>query len=170
MHHGMIALLAAAAGVAPASVSYAGTGGVAEAVAALAAGQVTVAALGATDVLAALRAGTVRLLAILADRRLPGPLAGVPTAREQGVDVVFPMWRGFYAPPGISEAVVAFWGEVFARMVRTPAWARVLDETGWFPFLLTGAQFRAFLDDDTRRYAAALPARRGAEGVGGGVV
>ncbi|HET8678758.1 MAG TPA: tripartite tricarboxylate transporter substrate-binding protein [bacterium] len=108
MHHGMVAVTAAAAGIAPGAVHYAGSSGVAEAVSALLAGQVTVAALGATDVLDPLRSGSVRILAVLADRRLPGPFAGVPTAKEQGLDVTFPMWRGFYAPPGVPPGVVGF--------------------------------------------------------------
>ncbi|HET8678759.1 MAG TPA: hypothetical protein VFM39_01475 [bacterium] len=41
-------------------------------------------------------------------------------------------------------------------MTRTATWAHILDETGWFPFLLTGDEFNRFLEEDTRRYAATL--------------
>jgi hypothetical protein len=34
--------------------------------------------------------GNTRVLAVLSEQRLPGVLANVPTAREQGVDVVWP--------------------------------------------------------------------------------
>ena len=160
MHHGMIAVTAAAAGLAPGAVQYVGGNGVAEVVSALLAGRITVAALGATDVLDELRSGAVRILAVLAERRLPGLFAGVPTAKELGLDVTFPMWRGFYGPPGIPDGVVKFWSDVFTRMCRTSSWAGVLDETGWFPFLLTVDEFRAFLEEDTHRYASTLVPER----------
>jgi putative tricarboxylic transport membrane protein len=160
MHEGMARMVAAAAGIPPSSVRYVGAKGVAAGKQALASGETPVAALGAADVLEEVRRGTLRVLAVLAAERLPGPLASMPTAREQGVDIVFPMWRGFYAPPGVPETIVAYWTDLFTRMTRTPAWARLLEEAGWFPFFLAGDRFRAFLEEDTRRYASVLAPSR----------
>lgn len=156
MHHGMVGVLAAAMGIPPDTVSYVGSGGVSEAIKKLLAGDVPVAALGAADVVNEARNGTLRLLAVFTELRLPAPLADVPTAREEGLDIVFPMWRGFYGPPAMPGDALRFWYEAFTRLSRTPTWNRVLEESGWFPFLLTGDAFRAFLDDDTQRYARAL--------------
>jgi putative tricarboxylic transport membrane protein len=156
MHHGMIGVVAAAGGIAPGAIHYVGSAGVVEGIAALLRGEVAVAALGATDVVDELRTGAVRILAVLSEHRLSGPFQQILTAKEQGIDVVFPMWRGFYGPPEMPESAVRFWIDTFRRMVDTPTWARVLGETAWFPFLLTGDEFRSFLDADTRRYASAL--------------
>lgn len=71
-----------------------------------------------------------------------------------------PLWRGFYAPPGVPDGVVGFWADVFTRVTRTKTRANILEETGWFPFLLTGDEFTRFLDTDTRRYAATLVPQR----------
>ena len=49
-------------------------------------------------------AGKVRVLAVLAEHRLPGVLAKIPTAREQGYDVVWPVIRGVWMGPGVSDA------------------------------------------------------------------
>lgn len=154
MHHGMVGVVAAAGGIAPSTIRYVGSAGVAEGIATLLRGDVPVVALGASDVIGELRTGAVRILAVLSEHRLPGPFREIPTAREQGFDVIFPMWRGFYGPPEMPEGAVHFWTDTFRRMVGTPTWARLLGETAWFPFLLTGDEFRAFLDVDTRRYAA----------------
>ncbi len=155
MHHGMVSVVAAAAGVPAAAVPYLGQGGVAEALRSVRTGQAPVAALGAADVLGEVREGRLRVLAVLAERRLP-ELPDAPNAREQGLDVVFPMWRGFYGPPAMPARAVAFWSETFTRLCRTPTWGRVLRESNWFPLLLVGEAFRAFLQEDTRRYAGAL--------------
>jgi len=159
MHHGMIGAVASAAGVPPKDISYLGAGGVAQGIADLKAGTVPLGALGAADVLGEVRHGTLRILAILSDRRLPAPLDGVPTAREQGLDVVFPMWRGFFGPPAMPQDAVAFWSETFTRLSRTDTWAGLLQESNWFPFLLVGDAFRTFLDADTRRYTEVLRGR-----------
>jgi len=159
MHHGMIGTVASAAGVPPQAVSYVGAGGVAQGVAALKAGTAPVGALGAADVLDEVRQGTLRILAVLSDRRLPAPLDAAPTAREQGLDVVFPMWRGFFGPPAMPQEAVGFWSETFTRLSRTETWARLLQESNWFPLLLVGDAFRTFLDADTRRYEKVLAGR-----------
>jgi putative tricarboxylic transport membrane protein len=46
--------------------------------------------------------GKVRMLAVLSEQRLPGVLAKVPTAREQGYDVVWPIIRGVWMGPKVD--------------------------------------------------------------------
>ncbi|MDR7476005.1 MAG: tripartite tricarboxylate transporter substrate-binding protein, partial [Armatimonadota bacterium] len=128
MHHGMVAVLGAAAGIPPQEVRYIGARSVADALAALAAGQAVAGAFGAADVAGAAERGEVRVLAVLAERRLPGVLKGIPTAAEQGVEVTFPMWRGFYGPPAMAPEAVAFWQDAFRRLTETRTWQRMLRE------------------------------------------
>lgn len=75
-----------------------------------------------------LRRGTLRAVAQIAEKRLPG-YADVPTLQEAG----FKFWsaptvRGVVAPPGISRAAAMYWEEVFARMVKTAEWQKYLDD------------------------------------------
>lgn len=164
MHHGIIGVVAAAMDLPLDAFSYVGSGGVGEAIKNLLAGDVPVAALGAADVVNEARSGTLRLLAVFAEQRLPAPYVNTPTAREQGLDVIFPMWRGFYGPPAMPGDALAFWSDVFTRLSRTPTWTRALEESNWFPFLLTGDAFRVFLDEDTQRYTKVLGVKEARSG------
>ncbi|MGQ4877528.1 Bug family tripartite tricarboxylate transporter substrate binding protein [Billgrantia sp. LNSP4103-1] len=86
----------------------------------------------------------LRVLAILSEERLPAPFDDLPTAREQGIDVVAPNWRGFYAPPGISEEDKAFWTQAISEVYASDYWQQVMDTHGLMPFHLTGDEFDTF--------------------------
>jgi tripartite-type tricarboxylate transporter receptor subunit TctC len=51
------------------------------------------------------KSGDIRMIAMTADQRLSA-YPGVPTVKEQGVDVSLSMWRGLAAPKGTPAAVV----------------------------------------------------------------
>jgi putative tricarboxylic transport membrane protein len=75
-----------------------------------------------------LRRGSLRVIAQVAEKRLAA-FPDVPTLSEAG----FPVWaaptvRGVVAPPGISRAAVAYWEDVFARLVKLPEWRKYLEE------------------------------------------
>ena len=82
--------------------------------------------------------GRVRVLAVLSEHRLPGVLASVPTAREQGIDVVWPLIRGVWLGPGVKDADYRRWVDVFERMQATPEFAKLRADAGLQPFALTG--------------------------------
>jgi len=82
--------------------------------------------------------GNVRILAVLSEQRLPGRLANVPTAREQGYDVVWPVIRGVWMGPDAREADYRRWVAAFARMESQPEFARMREQAGLYPFSLTG--------------------------------
>ena len=156
IHQGIVSSVATAVGLDPSQVTYVGSKGVTDGISTLLDGQTAVAAFGAANVLDELGKGTIRVLAILSEQRLHGALESALTASEQGLNVTFPIWRGFYAASGVAAEVVAFWGETLTKLASTDTWTRVLDEMGWFPFLLTGQDFVQFLEEDTRRYKAAV--------------
>lgn len=91
--------------------------------------------------------GDLRVLAVLAEERLPAPLDGFPTAREQGVDVVAPNWRGFYAPAGLSADDRQFWEQAIRRVYESDQWQEIMARNGMTPFQLSGEQFESFLHD-----------------------
>lgn len=75
-----------------------------------------------------LRRGSLRAIAQIAERRLPG-YADVPTLQESGFNIwSAPTVRGVVAPPGIPKTVALYWEEVFARMVKTEEWRKYLQE------------------------------------------
>jgi putative tricarboxylic transport membrane protein len=80
----------------------------------------------------------VRVLAVLAAQRLPGVLSKVPTAREQGYDLVWPIIRGVMMGPGVSDADYRRWVRAFDEMQAAPGYAQLRSDAGMYPFSLTG--------------------------------
>jgi putative tricarboxylic transport membrane protein len=156
MDHAIFAKAAKAGGIDALKVAYLPFQGGGEAMAALLGRSASVLSTGASEVLGQLEAGTIRVLAVLAPQRLGGIFSAVPTAKEQGFDTTFAIWRGFYAPPDIPPSALRSWEDLLTRMSRTPAWAKVLNETKWFPFVLAGDRFRTFILDDTRNFETLL--------------
>jgi putative tricarboxylic transport membrane protein len=70
-----------------------------------------------------IEAGRAKPLAILsAARRTEGRFATVPTAREQGVDVVYSQFWGVAGPPGLSPELAAWWADRFRKATETERW------------------------------------------------
>ncbi len=68
-------------------------------------------------------AGTAKPLAILsAERRSEAGVADIPTATEQGVDVVYTQFWGVGGPPGLDPAVAAWWADKFRQATETQTW------------------------------------------------
>jgi putative tricarboxylic transport membrane protein len=100
--------------------------------------------------------GKVRVLAVLAERRLPGVLAAVPTAREQGYDLVWPLIRGVWMGPGVSDADYRRWVRAFDRMESAPGFAQMRAQAGLYPFALSGDALTRYIKQavaDYRRQA-----------------
>jgi putative tricarboxylic transport membrane protein len=102
------ALLVRAAGVGHRSMRLVAFEGGGDAMQALAGRHVQVLTGDAAEVVQQLKLGVpLRVLAVLSAQRLSGPLAQVPTAREQGVDLQWPILRGVYTSARTSPTVIA---------------------------------------------------------------
>ncbi len=100
--------------------------------------------------------GKVRVLAVLSEKRLPGVLAGVPTAREQGIDVVWPIIRGVLMGPKVPDADYQRWVRAFDQMEATPEFEQMRAAYGLYPFSMTGATLTGYVKkavDDYHRQA-----------------
>jgi putative tricarboxylic transport membrane protein len=68
-------------------------------------------------------AGTAKPLAILSEaRRTEEVYANVPTAKEQGVDVVYTQFWGVAGPADLDPAVAAWWADKFRKAVESKTW------------------------------------------------
>jgi putative tricarboxylic transport membrane protein len=146
------ALLARRAGLDPSALHYVAFEGGGEQLTALVSGYVQVAPSEAAEALALMRRGKVRILAVLAARRLEGDLAGVPTAREQGYDIEWSVLRGVYMGPKVADADYDGWKASFDRMLASPEFARLRRVSGMQPMALTGAALHQRVMDDIRHY------------------
>src|SRR5450830_883348 len=145
-------LLARAAGVDPKALRFVALEGGGEAFTALDANYVQVVPGDASEATLCAGGGKVRVLAVLSERRLPGVLAAIPTAREQGVDVVWPIIRGVWMGPKASEADYQRWVAAFAQMQATPAFAQLRASYGFYPFSMTGAPLTAYIKQAVADY------------------
>ncbi len=147
------ALTARAAGLNPKSMRFVAFEGGGEAMTALQGGHVQVYSGDASEAVQQMHAGTkIRILAVMSDKRVPGALANVPTAKEQGVDIEWPIIRGFYMGPKVSDADFKAWSDTFKKMMATPAYDKLRAERGLFPFDLVGAEADAYIKKRVAEY------------------
>jgi putative tricarboxylic transport membrane protein len=133
-----MALLAQRAGIDPKVLRFVALEGGGEAFTAMHAGHVQVVSGDASEATLYAGAGKVRVLAVLSEQRLPGVLSQAPTAREQGVDVVWPIIRGVWMGPKVADAEYQRWVGSFERMTASPDFDRLRAAHGLYPFTLTG--------------------------------
>lgn len=91
-----------------------------------------------------IRSGDVRVLAVLSEERVAG-FPDIPTAKEQGIDLVAMNWRGLYAPKGISDEQFARWTAALAKVAESDQWKQVMTENGLAPYTLIGAEFEGWV-------------------------
>jgi putative tricarboxylic transport membrane protein len=152
--HMKLLLLARAAGMNPLTLRYVSFDGGGEAMTALLGGFVQVFSGEASEIEGQLAAGRLRLLAVLAPERLTGPLASVPTAREEGFAVDWVTWRGFYIPGEVPDSVARRWASVLDSVGRSDAWARERARNRLRPFHLTGPSFESFVAEQVADFRA----------------
>jgi len=93
-----------------------------------------------------IRAGNMRVIAQIADKRLP-PFPDVPTVQEAGFDIPnVPQVRGIIGPPGMPAEAVAYWEDVFARFVKTPSWRKYLEDQLFEDGFQRSAELNKFID------------------------
>ena len=103
-----------------------------------------------------IRAGKMRVLAQLADKRLPA-FPDVPTLKEAGFDVpLVPQMRGAVAPPSIEADVAAYWQGFFRRLTQTASWRKYLDDNQFEDGFRAGAEFTKSLDETTKQLRSLL--------------
>lgn len=154
-----MALVFKAAGLDPKTLRFVALEGGGEAFTAMHANYVQVVSGDASEASLYAAGGNTRVLAVLSEQRLPGVLANVPTAREQGIDVVWPIIRGVWMGPHVSDKDYRQWVSAFDRVLASPQFAQMQATSGLYPFGLTGDALAAYVKkavDDYGRRAAEL--------------
>lgn len=147
------ALLARAAGQDPKRMRFVSFEGGGEALKALRGGHIGIFTGDAAEAQQAVEKGApLRFLAVLSQARLPGALAGLPTAREQGIDLVWPTVRGLYMAASAPDAAVRAWVAAFAEALAAPGYAALCSQHGLYPFARTGAALEDFVQRSLSEY------------------
>ncbi|WP_316979560.1 Bug family tripartite tricarboxylate transporter substrate binding protein [Shumkonia mesophila] len=96
------------------------------------------------EVSAQLEAGKIRLLAAFTEQRL-ATYPDVPTAKEQGVDLVLTKFRGLTGPKGLPTDVVKAWEEAIPKLLANPEYKKAYDEDSLIPAFKDQKAFQAYL-------------------------
>jgi putative tricarboxylic transport membrane protein len=146
------ALVVKAVGIDPKSIRYAAFEGGGEAATALLEGYIQVFPGDAAELHNLLKTKKVRVLALLAETRLPGIFAGVPTAKEQGISVNWTIWRGYYLGPKVSDDDYNWWVNTFRRLIKTDEFQQERKRNGLYSFEMIGQPFEEFVRNSVRQY------------------
>ena len=147
------ALLAKAAGIDPRNLRYVALEGGGEIATALLGGHIQVGSTDISDSMPHILAGNMRILAVLSDERLPGEdKANIPTAKEQGYDITWPVVRGFYLGPKVSDEDYAWWKAAFDQLLASEDFAKLRDQRELFPFAMTGPELDAYVKQRVAQY------------------
>ena len=98
-----------------------------------------------SEIVGFIKSGDVRVLAVLTEARVPG-FEDIPTAREQGFDVVAVNWRGLYVPKGISDDQFNAWATKLQAVADSAEWKETMAANGLAPFTKVGADFQGWVD------------------------
>jgi putative tricarboxylic transport membrane protein len=150
--HILVGMIARAVGGDVSKINYVPFKGGGDSVAAIVGGHVSAGVAGLGEFAEQIKAGRMRALAVSA----PAAEEGIKSLKEQGIDVVLGNWRGIFGAPGITTAQRDQLVKIVQAATETPAWKETLNKLGWTPWFLGGDQFKAFLEEDTRRVTAIM--------------
>jgi len=150
--HILAGLIARAVGVDPTKVNYVASKGGGDQIANIVGGHVTVGVAGLGEFAEHIKSGRMRALAVSA----PGKLEGIPSLKEQGIDVVLGNWRGVFGAPGITTAQRDALISAVKTATESAMWKETLAKMGWEPVFIAGDEYRKFVEDDTKRIRGIL--------------
>ncbi len=150
--HILAGLIAKEVGVEPAKVNYVPFKGGGEAVSAIIGGHVTAGVSGLSEFSQHIKSGKMRALAISSAKAIDG----IPSLKEQGVNVELANWRGVFAAPGISKAQRDELIAAVDKAVKSKEWKDALKRQEWDDFYLPGDAYGQYIAAENKRIGEIL--------------
>jgi putative tricarboxylic transport membrane protein len=150
--HILIGLIAKEVGVDPAKINYVPFKGGGEAIAAILGGHVTAGVSGLGEFAEQIKSGKMRALA----QSAPKKIEGIPSLKEQKINVELGNWRGIFAGPGLTAPQRDALVKLVRAATETPAWKQTLEKLGWEGWYLGGEDYAKFLREDEKRVGAII--------------
>jgi putative tricarboxylic transport membrane protein len=150
--HILVGLIAKQVGADPKKINYVPFKGGGEAIAAILGGHVTAGVSGIGEFIEHIKSGKMRALA----QSGPSRVEGIPSLKEQKVNVELGNWRGIFGAPGITKAQRDSLVKMVQTATQTPAWKGTLEKLGWTPWFLGGDAYARFIQEDQKRVAAII--------------
>jgi putative tricarboxylic transport membrane protein len=112
-----------------AKINYIPFDGGGSAAAAFLGGNVDMIVLPPGEALPLMKGGKAKPIALLSEKRRPEPeFKDLKTAKEQGYNVIWGQSWGLAGPPNMDPALVKYWQDAIAKLVKNPAWQAGLAE------------------------------------------
>ena len=100
---------------------------------------------GLSEMLEMHRAGEIRILGVTSPARIP-EAADIPTVLEQGINLTFGNWRGFFAAPGLPEDQYQLMINTIEQVSDTAEFEVVRRRNGWSRLQHSGTDFYRYLE------------------------
>jgi putative tricarboxylic transport membrane protein len=152
--HILAGLIAKAVGVDPGKVNYVPFKGGGEAVAAIIGGHVTAGVSGLSEFAQHIKSGKMRALAVSS----PKAMEGIPSLKEQGVDVELANWRGIFGAPGITKAQRDELIAALEKATKSKEWQESLKKNDWEGYWLAGDAYGTYIESENKRLGDILGA------------
>ncbi len=149
MDHLVAAMAMEAAGKDALEVKYIPYDAGGKAMAALLSGEIAALSTGFSEAVSMEKAGKVRMIAVTSSERVDAA-PNAPTLIEQGYNVTFVNWRGFFAAPDLPSNLRKAYIEVLGKMYKTPEWEKVRARNGWVNIYNPGDKFMVFLAEQEK--------------------
>jgi putative tricarboxylic transport membrane protein len=133
-----------AAGSKPEELVYQPFAGGAEVVQAVLTGKAAAGISGYSEFADELASGKLRAIGVSSKRTV----FGIPSIREQGVDVDMANWRGVFTGQNVAEARQAEMLEAVKAAAGHESWQKTLKQNHWESSLLSGPSLASFIDFD----------------------
>ena len=153
MDHLIGALAFQEAGADPNKVIYVPYDAGGKALAGLLSGETQILSTGLGEVMGA--RDQVRIIGITAPKRV-ADAPEVPTLKEQGFDVQFVNWRGFFGPPGMSNSDKSKIAKMLGDVQKTSEWEAVRARNAWVNIYNPEDKFVSFLEKQTEEMTALM--------------
>ncbi|MDB9739494.1 tripartite tricarboxylate transporter substrate-binding protein [Candidatus Pelagibacter sp.] len=153
MDHLIGALAFQAAGANPNDVAYIPYDAGGKALAGLLSGETQIISTGLGELMGA--RDQVRIIGITAPSRV-ADAPDAPTLKEQGYDVQFVNWRGFFGPPNMSNKDKKALSTMLGKVMKTPEWEAVRKRNAWVNIYNSDKNFVKFLDAQTVEMTALM--------------
>ncbi|MEQ1595670.1 MAG: tripartite tricarboxylate transporter substrate-binding protein [Casimicrobium sp.] len=150
--HILAGFIAKASGIDAAKVNYVPFKGGGEAVAAIIGGHVTAGISGVSEFAQHIQSGKMRALAVSS----PKAQAGIPTLKDQGIDVVLGNWRGVFGAPGIATAQRNELIKAIEAGVKSKSWEDALKKNEWMNTWQSGDEYKNYVDTEIKRIGEIL--------------
>jgi len=147
MDHLIGALAFQAAGANPNKVAYIPYDAGGKALAGLLSGETQIISTGLGELMGA--RDQVRIIGITAPKRI-ADAPNAPTFKEQGYDVQFVNWRGFFGPPNMNNKDKKAISNMLGKVMKTSEWESVRKRNAWVNIYNSDKDFVRFLEKQTK--------------------